>query len=288
MAIPSDFSITNLVTESLKRGGIVAPSSQQVTDGTNYALREVGKDILLVVGELPQLRTTAVTTTTVGKSVYDWPTDATEIGSVVLLAAPDSHSGTAQAGGSTSITLALSFTEQPDNLKGKWIVVTGGTGANQIRQIIDYNDSTKVVTVDTAWTTNPAVSSTYAIPTLHRRLFHTSKNFEHDFMTAPYDMGRAVNAAMQGRTIWLNYVPDRQYVLWWDYFVDIDRIDTAGSVYLRIIRDYFNLFIVGIAAKVMDRFDDARAQAQLGKYHAMLEMLSSRATTIRQVNFTDV
>ena len=288
IAIPSNFTVAETVEEALKRGGIVSPSATQITEATDYQLREVAKDIHAKLETMPLLLTTAVDTCVVGQSVYAWPTDAYSINSVVLLNASDDFTGTAQSGGATSITLAADFTSETETMQGRWIVITGGTGVDQIRQIVNYDDSTKVVTVDAAWTTNPAVSSTYMIPDLHRKLFDQSKAYHYDYNAAPYDSGMAVSGSMHGREIWLDRAPDRAYVIWWDYWADIDRIDVTGTIYLRLIRDYFNIFIEGIAAKVMDRYDEDRAQGQAAKYHSMLEMLTSRTATVRQVLFNDV
>ena len=38
-----------------------------------------------------------------------------------------------------------------------------GTGAGQTRQVTDYNGTTKVATVNLAWTTNPSTDSEYIV-----------------------------------------------------------------------------------------------------------------------------
>lgn len=73
------------------------------------------------------------------------------------------ESGTAQAGGSTTITLESGESSADDFYNGSVILLTGGTGASQYRQITDYNGTTKVATVDSAWGTNPDSSTTYQI-----------------------------------------------------------------------------------------------------------------------------
>ena len=73
------------------------------------------------------------------------------------------ESGTAQSGGSTTITLESGESSTDDFYNGAVILLTGGTGASQYRQITDYNGTTKVATVDSAWGTNPDSSTTYQI-----------------------------------------------------------------------------------------------------------------------------
>lgn len=90
------------------------------------------------------------------------------VGSVtaaVTLSAGDSpvmQSGTATAGGASTITIQTALGH--DSLPvGCLVKITGGTGADQCRVITGYVDSTQVVTVDRAWTTNPNNTSVYSI-----------------------------------------------------------------------------------------------------------------------------
>lgn len=72
-------------------------------------------------------------------------------------------SGTAQAGAATSITLAAGASATNGLYDPGVILLTGGTGAGQARNILDYVGSTKVATVDKAWRTNPDNTTTYVI-----------------------------------------------------------------------------------------------------------------------------
>jgi hypothetical protein len=74
------------------------------------------------------------------------------------------HVGTAQAGASSSITLdATGSSATDDTYNYQAITIRSGTGAGQTRQITDYNGTTKVATVNLAWTTNPSTDSNYII-----------------------------------------------------------------------------------------------------------------------------
>lgn len=73
------------------------------------------------------------------------------------------HSGTAQAGASTSITLAAAASATTDEYKDMEVRITGGTGSGQTRLITAYNGTTKVATVATAWTTIPDGTSAYEV-----------------------------------------------------------------------------------------------------------------------------
>ena len=72
--------------------------------------------------------------------------------------------GTAQAGGSDTITLkagtSYSSNDQPN---GMFITLTSGTGSGQTRHVEDYVASTKVLTVYPAWDTAPDNTTGYKV-----------------------------------------------------------------------------------------------------------------------------
>lgn len=87
-------------------------------------------------------------------------------GNITLTTTSSKHdTGTAQAGASTTITLKSASSAVDDYYNGLYITITGGTGSGQVRIIEDYVGSTKVATVDSAWTTAPNSTSTYSITT---------------------------------------------------------------------------------------------------------------------------
>lgn len=71
--------------------------------------------------------------------------------------------GTAQAGGASTITLESGSVSDNDYLNGAVISILSGTGAGQSRQITDYVGGTLVATVDAAWVTQPDSSSVYQV-----------------------------------------------------------------------------------------------------------------------------
>ncbi len=71
--------------------------------------------------------------------------------------------GVAQDGGDTTITIRSSASSINNTYVGGIITILAGTGAGQARLINEYNGTTKVVTICTAWVTNPNVTSVYVI-----------------------------------------------------------------------------------------------------------------------------
>jgi hypothetical protein len=73
------------------------------------------------------------------------------------------HGGTAQAGAANSITLDTLGSATNDAYNGCYVLITSGAGAGQIRRISDYDGTTKVATVATAWTVNPDANSVFQV-----------------------------------------------------------------------------------------------------------------------------
>lgn len=73
------------------------------------------------------------------------------------------ETGTATAGGASTITLAVTASAVDDTYNDFLINITGGTGSGQTRRIRDYVGATKVATVSVDWTTPPDATSVYSI-----------------------------------------------------------------------------------------------------------------------------
>jgi hypothetical protein len=88
--------------------------------------------------------------------------------SLASAAAQTIRTGTAQAGAAGTITLDASASATDNLYKACWVLLTGGTGAGQVRYIDSYVGSTKVVSVATkTWTVTPNATTTFAILPAH-------------------------------------------------------------------------------------------------------------------------
>lgn len=121
--------------------------------------------VILPFGSIPGA--TAPTAAEVADAVWDEPMadHRTEASFGTML--QSFHNGTAQAGGSATITLdATGSSSTTDFYKYAVIEIVSGTGIGQSRQITAYNGTSKVATVDPAWTTQPSTDSNYVIRSL--------------------------------------------------------------------------------------------------------------------------
>lgn len=73
------------------------------------------------------------------------------------------RSGTAQGGASASITLDAAASATANLYVGLRVRIIGGTGLGQVRTITAYDGTTKVATVDRAWTIAPDATSGFAL-----------------------------------------------------------------------------------------------------------------------------
>jgi hypothetical protein len=80
-----------------------------------------------------------------------------------LMNAFSHRTGTAQAGSSLSITLDAGASATDNRYNYNYVSILSGTGFGQTRQITAYVGSTKVATVNLAWTVNPASDSVFFI-----------------------------------------------------------------------------------------------------------------------------
>lgn len=73
------------------------------------------------------------------------------------------ESGTAQAGTSTSITLAATANGADGIFNRNLIVLTDNTGKGQTRTIVDYNSTSKVCVIDREWRITPDNTTAYQV-----------------------------------------------------------------------------------------------------------------------------
>lgn len=73
------------------------------------------------------------------------------------------ETGTAQSGAAQTITLSEDASESDSDYVGLIITITSGTGSGQSKPIASYVGATRLVTVDSAWSTPPDATSVYKI-----------------------------------------------------------------------------------------------------------------------------
>lgn len=296
MSIPSNPSVTDIVTDGLKRGGRVSPSAGDITTASTSYLQEVKADIYLAAPLHESLRATAIIPVSVGISRYAWPTNCETIESVQLVATSvdGSWQDTAQTGGTSSITLASAFNQDAETIRGRMVFILSGTGSGQYAQIISYDNSTKVATIEANWSTlnsawvTPDSTSVYLVEQTRYKLFEFEKPIEFDTVMSPFQPLMPTNVTLVGRQLWLNTSPPQKLVMWVTYWYALDQLDEADTLFTGHLRKFRNLWVQGIAVKVMQRYDEDRYTNESGIYRSMLQAYAGRSSGVGQVQFRDI
>jgi len=140
----------------------VATVAAWVTDPDNTSTF-----VILPLGQIPGV--SAPTAADVADAVWDESLPSHATGTAAALYLLDASltlalsDNTAQAGSSTTITLAATENANDDIYNDQIIYIRQGTGTGQARLITDYDGTTFVATVTPAWITNPSSSSKYRI-----------------------------------------------------------------------------------------------------------------------------
>lgn len=266
MALPTDPTATTIVTEAWNSAGESSPSSDQLTRATGQWLQEVFNDIWLEgmkTGNtrLKTLQETLVDCSTLGVRTYSLAEDMDE--EVVVEVLDGDRRGTAQAAASTTITLAAADDGTEENTEGRWILITSGTGVDEIKQITDFNESTKVATIESAWTATPTASSTYLVVDLEQQIEEIDME---EMPTASPAMGKPTAFAKYNRQLIFDRPWDLStYGIRIRYFMNIHQVDlTTGSStrITRIYRNWQDVLKQGVLWKCLRDQDDDRYQAE--------------------------
>ena len=287
MAVPSNLTPTQVVTEALKWGGRTVPTSSQITDGLTLYMAAVKSDLHRVAPCHPSLLTQTTVPTQIGLSKYDWPVDAEEISSINLIDTRDETgwTGTAQAGSSSSIALAAGFDNAGIEMRGRYVHNTtpAVTGKGQI---LTYDNTTKVAGLTTVDGTAFAAATPYMIEAMRWEVKKRT-SYHMNAWEQSYELTRPRQMIMRGRTGVFDKAPDRVYIMEWEYWAALDRLDDAGAVFLRHLREWSALYFQGIGIRVMTRFDEDRRNTETQIYNQMLAEYASTACNIVDGTYTD-
>ena len=273
MAILVTPTLEHLCRTALRKAGQVSPSTGMIQEAVSDQFMQVMNDIKLKAPQHPLLETTELKVTAVGVRSLSQPTKAHTTKSVLLFDGNTDWRGTAQTGASTTITLAAAFSEDSNNIIGLQIVTLGGTGSLQTRYITAYDNSTKIATVDSAWTTTPDSTTTYLIVNYQNEIYSTSKQVMNYDSYKFASKGLPLMGAIEGETLWLDKPPDKIYPLYWTYYQDVDQIDWSSALALKILREWRTIIVEGVSAYSMDIYDDARSTNEFQKYFIKLGLL---------------
>lgn len=282
MALPTNPTQDSIVTEALNRAGESGPSATRITRAKDIWLEEVKNSIWRAAFKdgntrLKTLQTFDIQISVLGKSKYDFPSDFNEEITVEVL--DGEHTGTAQTGAASSITLESGEDITEDVIKGQYVLLTGGTGVNGLEQCITYNESTLEAGVAVSWTTEPVNGSTYLI-------VNDFTDLEEGNIT---ELNEAAGRIIRGKPtefykihedvnvrFILDRPPDKStYGIRVRYYANLNKVDLVeGSTLIsRIYSEWEDVLIQGVLAKVYEDNNDDRYRNALGEFKNMIVSL---------------
>jgi hypothetical protein len=174
MAIATAPTLSSIVVESLKKAGHRDPASDVtlLKRAKEEWMQEIFNDIWMrseISGNtrLKTLQTTAIAISVDNQRKYGLPDDFNEELNVEILDGDDT--GTAQSGTVNSVTLESGEDISQANAEGRYVLMTSGTSKGQYREILTYNTTTLVATIDQNWDTGktPVSGDTYLVINRH-------------------------------------------------------------------------------------------------------------------------
>lgn len=264
MAAPTAPTISTLAAEALKKAGETNPSAALTTRAEDLWPEEIKNDIWTRSKTLKSLQTLGVVTLTRGLSRYSMPTDFAGQGEISMRLVYGASTGVLQDGAEGSVTLAADLSKDEAWMIGKEIVITSGTGINQISQITAWNNMTKVATISPNWGTTPVAADGYMVVESYRLLeegpiWNYDKSFGQMTPGLPYYFHPTGDADYS--EFYLDPVPDNTYTyaVIIRYYANIMTLDLAGTLMATLYQKYRNVWLYGIMAKKLADDDDNRA-----------------------------
>ena len=277
MPIPSNPTLSELVTEGLAKAGESNPDSSLLTRAETEWMGEIKNDIWHL-GKKPKiLHITSYVVFQKGQSRYSNPADFSSDLSLTIL--DGSTTGTAQAGSVSSITLAADDASDENSLIGKGVLVLSGTGQGSYSQITAFDSSTKVATVVPNFTVAPASGSTYLLvdkewPVEQRPIFEYDRQQNNMVTNRPdrfYPIGDEDYGEFQ-----LNFAPDKIYGARLRYYGNLMKVDTDSTLMSTIYQRFRNIFVEGIRFKKLDDEDDDRSEGAESRYSRKMSAIINR------------
>lgn len=291
MAIPSNPSVTSICTAALKQAGMPSPTDAQVTELAEDGFQSVKTQLWLHNPTDHLLETRYYLLLQAGKGYLTTPADLDAALYIDVYSGPEDYAGTAQAGTSTTITLASTFAAEESAIQGLFIFITGGTGVGQHRQILNLNTTTKELTVNAVWLTKPDSTTTYLIAPEMKRLIRDDEangSCQQLMPNIGYPKYYTVTSVAPPTGSLPAYrifpAPDHnRYACVMTYRPNLTLLDETGTLFVKHLRERRTLWIQGTKVEAMQRYDDDRYMQALQIWEIMLKKYASHNYTMTQV-----
>lgn len=258
MAVPVAPTVPTLCTEAFTRCGISAPSTAQLTRAENEWFEEVKRDIASRKS-WHSTEETIIVIPAAYLQVYAMPTTLIRIQRMRFYRG--TTTGTAQAGGSATITVASGTGNA--QWKGRKIFLLSGTGAAQAGRIT--NVSGDVVTISCNWDTQPSTDTVYMIADVEREITGPERGFTLDGLS-PGTTLRAWDFLEHNLRFWPALDNAGQYAIEIDGIVDLSLVDRTDTRLVRVLREWREPLVRGLMVRIKEDQDDDQVDRDERKY----------------------
>ena len=276
MALPPTQTADLIKTEGYKRSGILSPTATELTDADVW-LREClnafykQKDFKVLEDEY--IRPLSAYT-----QEYSFPSDFDKELDIRIFYGTES--GTATAGGATSLTLAADEDIDDERIKGKLIFLTSGTNANQKPRVTAYSETTKVATT-TAWATTPAGDEAYIIVENKSTVLPSPRETIDDVVVEELPKYYYI---YNDKLYFSSVVDDSTDQVWvMRYEVDLHYIDLTDSRMTTLYNELQEELTQGIYAYSLNKENDVRAKTAMSAFRAMVREYKKKDSRKRRV-----
>ena len=296
MTVPTAPTLDDLCAEGIKKAGYSSGTTQYtalIARAKATWIEEIKNDIATMSKELKPLQGTYAHITIPNRARYQMPSDYSSTLKMTLL--EGEHYGTAQTGTDATITLEATEDIESEFILGKYVVITGGEGPNQIAQVIEYDETTKIATIyaetiDGKWITTPDATSTYLVcdEVYDLKYMSIDKNDTHyeTDRAEPIAYILADNQNTGEFRLWPSpYRTDTgqtKYIVLQRYFADVMLLDASGGLITRLYRKWRNIFVQGFYFKALSHKNDDRAEKEETKFYTLLKL-----AIIKEIPFPD-
>ena len=284
MPVPSDPTTLTACAHAARMAGLRNATS------ISYAVYSYGPDWLeSVKGQLWQAsthdklnETTSVLVTTVGSRVLSvgLPSDFDHEVRLRAFDGAIEDRGVFQAAYSGSVQLAAVYSAVASDSLGRYVFTLAGNGAGQYRSIATYNDSTKMATLDSAWTTTPSATTTYVVGS---RWWDLNKT---ELITGLVTTGRPERYRMIGTTTEVEPPSDMLYPILLFYGANLTRLNDGSYTFVRHLRERYAYWVQGLKVEAMNQFDDDRYGQQYEIWRGMLANYGGKNTQSDRMTFS--
>ena len=291
MSAPSLPTATTLVTEGLYQARIFNPTPSQISRYSGEVLEQAKNDLWLMLKQAKPLQTFSYLTLTPGQSRYSCPSDFASDMSMAILTGLTT--GQALAGSSNTLTLPTSVGAQdPNQILGCDLAITGGSAANSVSQIISVGPSTpQILTVYPDFQAIPDASSTFMIVSNQHPCDQKHIDLYDQFRTAGLDRPRYFfpMGDEDYDEFLFDVAPDNvyTYVARMRYFVNIMTLDLSSNLMQTLYQKFRNYWIESVRLRaLMDNDDDSAPKSEPERLQKLQQLIASQqyGTDLRNLN----